>query len=112
MSTKAEEVSIQALSPDSTLSAVLPETAGAAEVAAGSSAAREIKAIAEAARNTAVIKNNGALRTSVIALFPFPGSKRIVNFPEPGKIPPRPITRRSPSRLQGQTPRGFVETKM
>jgi len=73
MSTKAEEVSTQALSPESTLGASLAAAVGAVEFAGPSSAPRKTEATAKTESNVDTNTNHRALLAKVIAPpLPFP----------------------------------------
>ena len=84
MSTKAEDVSIQALSPELRLGAGLCVSVVGGVGVGGVPSAREIEAIPENERNTATNIKHRADLAKVIALFPFPGSETIQKH---GQIP-------------------------
>jgi hypothetical protein len=76
MSTKAEEVSTQALSPESTLGTALAASAGVVEVAGASSAPRNTEATPETESITATNKIDRAILAGLIAPFPLSNEKR------------------------------------
>jgi hypothetical protein len=72
MSTKAEETSIQALSPELTGGAALVAAAGVVDVVGLSSAARRSEAAPETESITVIKKIDRPILAGLIALFPFP----------------------------------------
>jgi len=80
MSTKAEETSIQALSPESTLGVVLTVAAWGGEIDGASSAPRKTEAVPKAENNTATHKIELAILVGPITLFPFQ-YQRHLHFP-------------------------------